>query len=131
MKIQNKYLKLAVETMMMTPCVYSDAKLRDIFGRNLLQAHKTYDEKRLSLCEQMCDKDDQGKPVTKDKNYVFSDTIKPEFDTKLTDLMNEEIEIPLRFGDAHRLKNMIEKTQYTPAVGEAEIIEAEFVNKIK
>lgn len=55
------------------------------------RAIKEFTDTRLSICESLCDKDENDKPKVENRKYVFSDEGQKEFNQKFQQLLNTEI----------------------------------------
>lgn len=75
----------------------------------LINEFKTVEKSRNDLCLRHCNKDDEGKPITKkdDNNQDVYDIINMiDFNKELSELMNEEIEVKFTPITIDRLSNV-------------------------
>ena len=52
-----------------------------------------FDEKRIALCKDCSDSDENGDPILINNNYQIAEDRKPEFESKLSDLQEEYKEV--------------------------------------
>ena len=73
------------------------------------KALKEYETTRITICESLCEKDKDDKPVIEGKIYKFTEENKKEFQLKWTELLNTEITLdifPINQSDIDSLKEI-------------------------
>lgn len=98
----------------------AEGRIRDSFMKPLTEALKTFEEDRKVIYEKFCTKKEDGTPDVDDGNYHFDPKEIPEVNKELQTLLDEEVELSTPTG----LKEILEKTEYKPKVGESEVIDA-------
>ena len=140
MKLKKKDLKLLITVLDGTNPRFTEARLRDRFLKLVLEEYKTSEGERIKICESLCVKDKDKKPVMKkikDNNgnevesYDFTPANLAKFEKELNILQNEEVKLKLEGDEPKRLIKLIETTKYEPKYGEAEIIDNEIIANIK
>ena len=121
LKIPKKHLEIFYLTLKGTEgeLTLSEGRIRDNFMKPLGEAYETFVKERTAIYEEFCDKDKDGKPDIADGNYHFSKKVTAKVNKELTTLFDEEVELKETKG----LKEIVERTQYKPKVGEAEVID--------
>lgn len=98
----------------------ADSRLRDTFIKPLFEITKVYIEDRNKIYLEYCLKNEDGSPELLDGDkYQFPNEKLEEINKELEILGNEEVEV----GTHEKLKEILEKSEYKPKVGEAEIID--------
>ena len=126
MKVKKQHLEIFFLTLRGTDGVLSlaDARIRDAFMKPLGEAVDTMVADRTKIYEKFCDKDEDGKPDTAEGMYHFSPDIRAEADAELKTLMNEEADVEIKWGvTPAKIKEIMEKSDYKPKYGEAEVID--------
>ena len=59
------------------------------------KAIKEYETTRLIICESLCNKDENGKPIVEENKYKFTKESHDEFNRKWQDLLNTEITLDI------------------------------------
>lgn len=121
MKLQKKYLEVFYKTVVGTEGVLTlaEGRVRDSFMKPLTEVTKQLEEDRKKIYETYCEKDKTGNPDITDDQYHFKTKDVPKVNKELIALYDEEVELP----DEKRMKDIIERTQYKPKVGETEQID--------
>lgn len=103
-----------------------ESRERDIFIKPFFEVVKTYEQDREKIYKEFCIKNENGEPDLKDgKSYQFPTEKLDELNKELETLNTEEVEV-----NVYALtKEVLEKSEYKPKVGETEIID-EFLNGI-
>lgn len=96
-----------------------EARIRDPFFKQLTEVTAQFEQERKAVYEKYCNKDAEGAPETIDDQYKFENDVLELLNGELEILYAEEValEVP------EQLKNILEKTEYKPKAGEAEIID--------
>ncbi len=59
-------------------------------AQKLPPEHQIFEEKRLTLCKEYCERDESGTPKEdENRNFIIPEDIKPEFETKMAGLKDE------------------------------------------
>jgi len=130
MKIQKKYLKLLLETLSSSKQKFAVARIRDEFASTVAQEYQKYEKQRIALCDELCIKDKDKKPLLKDDKYQFTEKNGEKWQKEYIILNNEEVDLPLKSVDIKTIKKVVEDTSYEPEIGEAKIID-EIIELIK
>lgn len=96
-----------------------DARIRDRFSKMFTELLKTFEEDRKKIYEKFCDKLEDGTPDTSNNEYKFNQDVLEELNAELATLGAEEVE----FTVPEKLKEILEKSNYFPKLGETEIID--------
>lgn len=120
MNIKKGTLELLFVILRETKLSLSEARVRDAFMKEVMESIKLFQEERKKVIETFCTKDDKGAPLIENNNYSFSAENFPQAQTELNTLIMEDIELKI----TPAIKAIVEKTEYLPKVGEAEIIDA-------
>lgn len=122
MQIKKQHLEVFFLALRGTENVLSlaESRIRDSFMKPLAEVTETYVNDRNKIYVAFCKKDEDGKPAWVDGNkYEFDNEKVEEINKELTTLAEEEVELtPPLF-----LKEMIEKTEWKPKVGEAALLD--------
>jgi len=120
MQLEKKYLVTLYQLVQGTEGVLTlaEGRIRDAFNKPLYDHTHQYETDRVKIYENYCDKKD-GKPDISDGKYHFNKKNTPLVEKELQTLNSEEIELP----DTKGIKEIIERTQYKPKIGESEIID--------
>lgn len=97
----------------------SESRLRDSFFKPLTEATQLFEGQRRAIYEMYCLKNEDGSADTSDGNYHFEKNDVETVNKELNVLLDEEAEVEAPAG----LKAVIEKTTYSPKVGEVEVID--------
>ncbi len=121
MKIQKKYLEVLYKTIKGTEGVLTlaEGRIRDNFMKPLFDATEQFENDRKKIFEQYCVKEEDGTPKIIDSNYHFSKDEAEIVNKEVTTLIEEDVELP----EEPRIKEIIERTQYKPLMGESEMID--------
>lgn len=92
------------------PAKVSYAIMRN--ARVLESEYKDLDAQRIKICESYAEKDSEGKPQVKDKNYVFLPENHEACNKEYGDLLSEEIEVDIHTIDKEELEKCDENTRY-------------------
>lgn len=97
----------------------SEARIRDSFIKPLSVTLQSFYDDRKKIYDTFCLKKEDGTPDLKDGDkYQFpKDTT--EADNELKTLLSEEVEVNFPAG----IKEILEKTSYSPKVGEVEVLD--------
>lgn len=74
------------------------SKLSYSIGRNIKKLEeevKNYNEERERICKRLAEKDEDGKPITKDGKYDLSEENKQILDNELDALLNTDIDVDI------------------------------------
>lgn len=97
-----------------------EARIRDAFLKPIWEVYGTFEKDKQAIYTTFCIKDEHGKPVlVGGDKYEFPPEKVEEINNELDTLFNEEVTVesnPL-------IKALLEKSQYKPKVGQAEIID--------
>lgn len=93
----------------------SESRKRDAFMKRLTEALETFYKERKVVYEKLCDKNEDGTPSIIENRYTFQNA--EEVNKELTTLLEETVELP------PFEVSILEKTEYKPKIGEAEIID--------
>ena len=101
----------------------SEARARDSFIKPLSDVTQSYYDQREAIYKHFCIKNEEGTPDLKDGNkYQFNPKQLDEINAELKTLGDEEVEV--NFTDNPQLiKEILEKSAYTPKLMESEIID--------
>lgn len=126
MKIQRSKLELFTKVLNKTNLTLTDARIRDAFIRILNTSIVAYNEDKMKVFREFCDKNKDGTPQeihTGDGtiNYHFPPENTRRLNTEVLLLNSEEAEIEV--ANPIKIKEYIEKTEYEPAFGEVEDID--------
>lgn len=121
LKLQKKCLVPFFLALRETDGVLSlkDARIRDGFLKTLKEMTATFEVDRKAIYEHYCVKKEGGVPDIVNDAYTFKPEVQEELIKELTMLLEEEVELP----DTKGLKEILEKTEYKPKTGEAELID--------
>lgn len=128
--LEKKYLEVLFQALRGTEGVLSltEARIRDLFFKQVTPALETFYEHRKKIYDQFCTKKEDGTPDIKNDLYTFPKDVVPEMQKEIDTLLAETVELTVPFADS--IKKIIERTEYKPKQGEAEMID-EIVAKIK
>ena len=93
----------------------SESRKRDTFLKPLTEALETFYKERKVIYEKFCDKNEDGTPNIVENRYTFQNA--EEVNKELTILLEETVELP------PLEVSILEKSEYKPKIGEAEIID--------
>lgn len=93
----------------------SESRKRDTFLKPLTEALETFYKERKVIYEKFCDKNEDGTPNIVENRYTFQNA--EEVNKELTILLEETVELP------SLEVSILEKSEYKPKIGEAEIID--------
>lgn len=96
----------------------SESRKRDTFLKPLTEALETFYKERKVIYEKFCDKKEDGTPNIVENRYTFQNA--EEVNKELTILLEETVELP------PLEVSILEKSEYKPKIGEAEVID-EFI----
>lgn len=122
MKVKKQNLEVFFKVLRGTDGVLSlqDARVRDAFMKPLGAAVDTMGAERNKIYDKYCTKDEDGNPDTTDGRYKFEKDIVEEVNAELALFMEEVVDVPYEWGvGATKLKEIVDKSQYKPAYGEA------------
>ncbi len=124
MQIKKAHLEVFFNTLKSTEGVLNltESRIRDTFMKPLFEVTRTFIEDRENIFQNFCVRDEEKKPILLEgKKYQFEPSVTKEVENELNTLNNEEVELkPLYSAE---LKAILEKTTYSPKVGEVEIID--------
>jgi len=124
MKLKKGELELTFMVLKDTSLGLQDSRIRDAFLKPLGEAVDIFYKERKEIYEKFCEKNDDGTPNTDGDKYHFSKENTPLADKELKTLVEEEVEIEEKWGvTTSKLKEIMEKTNYAPKVGEVEFID--------
>ncbi len=125
MKLHKGQLELTYTVLKETKLNLQDSRIRDAFLKPLGEAVDTFYKERKEIYEKFCDKKEDGTPDTDDGQYHFNKEVTKEADEELKTLVGEEVEVEEKWGVTKaKLKELMEKTEYSPKVGETEVIDS-------
>lgn len=121
MKLEKKYLEVLYKTIKGTEGVLTlaEGRIRDAFMKDVTEATTQFENDRRVIYEKFCTKTEDDKPDVSDGKYHFKPSDVKDIQSELDVLYAEEVELP----DNERIKEIIERTQYKPEIGEAEKID--------
>jgi len=121
MKLEKRYLEVLYKTIKGTEGVLTlaEGRIRDAFMKDVTEATTQFENDRRVIYEKFCTKTDDGKPDVSDGKYHFKTEEVSEIQAELETLYAEEVELPSPSG----LKEIVERTQYKPEIGESEKID--------
>lgn len=131
MKIKKKFLKLLLDILSQGKHKLVEARFRDRIAKKVSEEYQTYEEERVKLCINFCTKDKEKQPILKDNQYQFTDAAMVKFQKEFALLLDEEVKFVLEGDENTRLHRLITATDYTPALGEATVIEDEIIEKVR
>lgn len=122
MKIQNKEINLFFNLLKdIKGITFPEARKRDAIVKQLISFSKTFEENRLKIVTEFCEKDEEGNLKVEKDNFTVLKGKEEEFKKELDTLSDEEVELTL---DTQSVRKMLDNTEYTPKVGEMELIDA-------
>lgn len=95
----------------------AESRRRDVYLKPVLTALETFYKDRNTIFEKFCTKKEDGTPDIHEEKYSFPPESLDELNKEIEVLLNETVEIP---GD---VKDLLEKSEYKPKIGEAEQID--------
>ena len=121
MKLEKRYLEIFFKTIKGTEGVLTlaEGRIRDAFMKTLTDVTSQFENDRKVIYEKFCTKSEDGRPDVSDGKYHFKTEEVPEIQAELETLYAEEVELPSPLG----LKEIVERTQYKPEIGESEKID--------
>lgn len=127
MQIKKSSLEVLFLTLKGTEGILNlaDARIRDTFLKPVIESYETFIKERTTIYETFCDKKEDGTPDIEDNRYKFSKEVQAQADAELKTLYDEEITLET----PEKLKEFMEKSEYNPKVGEADIID-EIIGKL-
>lgn len=136
MTVKKSHLEVLFHSLKGTEGVLTlaESRIRDSFIKPVAEATETYFKDRTKIYETFCIKKEDGTPdfiVTKDKDgvdqtsYQFPPEKLEEINKELITLSEEEVS----FEDNEKLKEILEKTEYKPKVGETALLD-EVISKL-
>jgi hypothetical protein len=102
-----------------------DARVRDSFMKPLTEALMSFEKERNAVYDQFCIKTEDGQPDLSDGSYHFDKGEIEKVNEELKTLIAEPVELTPPAG----LKEILERSEYKPRVGEVEIIDS-FINAL-
>lgn len=121
MKIKKSQLEALYQALKGTEGVLSlkEARVRDAFLKPLTEVFGAFEQDRLKIYHQFCNKNDDGTPAIQDNKFHFKREVVAEMNAELNILNEEEVEL-----DApENLKDLIEATTYKPKEGESAVLD--------
>lgn len=100
----------------------AESRTRDAFMRPLLAATQTFEAERRAIYEKFCKKNEDGTPDVAENLYVFPPDVLEDVQSELKTLYFEDASVPVTMPEA--LKNVLERSAYSPKIGEAEVIDS-------
>lgn len=98
----------------------AESRIRDSFLKNLLDETKKSESEKSIIYNTFCLKNEDGTPLFVEGNkYEFPKECLDELNKEMETFYNEEVVIDV----PANLKEMIEKSDYNPKIGETEIID--------
>lgn len=98
----------------------AESRIRDTFAKGVADKTQEYLNEREEIYKHFCIKKEDGTPDLKDGNkYQFNPADLDAINAELKTLADEEVEITKPDG----IKEILEKSEYKPQMGEAEIID--------
>lgn len=119
MQIKKSYLEVLYLVLKETELNLAGSRTRDNFLKKLEDPLNTYYTDRTKIYTEYCNKKEDGTPDTEDGLYHFNQEVKEALVKELDVLNNEVVELSA----PEELKDIIEKTNYKPKVGEVEAID--------
>lgn len=121
MKIKKLYLPIFYYALKGTEGQLSlaESRVRDSAMKMIREPAATFEQDRTKIFTTYCDKDEKGKPKIEDGKYSFDPELLETINGELSTLNNEEVELEIH----NDIKEILEKTNYKPKVGEAEVID--------
>jgi len=105
----------------------ADARIRDRFAKELKEATDLFIAEREKIYLKFCLKNKKGAPdLLNGTQYQFKREVVDEMMPEIKLLDEEEVEL----SDQPKIKEYLDKTEYTPKIGEAEIID-EIISQFK
>ena len=116
MKLEKKHLIPFFSALKETDGTLSlkEARIRDQMLKPLLEVAQTYEQDRTKIYQKF------GTHNPENNTYTFPNEKLEEVNAELKTLNEEEVELPEVTG----IKEILEKTEYKPKIGEAESIDA-------
>lgn len=96
-----------------------EGRKRDAFFKGVLEVLKQFEEDRKVIYEKFCDKKEDGTPDTDNGQYTFKKEVAEDLTKELQVLYDETVEVKA----IPELKDIFERTEYMPKLGEAEVID--------
>jgi hypothetical protein len=99
---QTKLALDIIQNMMNTRLPVSTAYNIERLGKKLYDQYKIFDSLRIKICEEFCDKDENGKPIklkAEDREAYTFNNLKDNpdaFNEKMNELLNQEAELDIR-----------------------------------
>lgn len=84
----------------------------------LKKEFETFERMRIEVCEKYSAKDDNGKPIVKDRTYDIPGNKKQDFDAELRELADEEIDIDIRMVSISEFEKCDTTDRYDIPTGE-------------
>lgn len=121
--VPKKYLEIFFHLAKGTEGVLSlkEARIRDHFLKSFIPIVQTFEEDRKKIFEKFCTKTEDGSPDVADGQYKFDKGVQKELTEELELLHEEAVEISVLTPEI--LKDILERSEYKPKVGEAEVID--------
>jgi len=119
MKVKKQYLETLFNFIKGTDeqLTLSESRKRDAFLKEIAPVLETFYADRKVIYEKFAVKDASGKPDIVNDKYSFEKEVIEELGKELTLLFEEEVEI------SNLPKDIVDKSEYKPKVGEVEIID--------
>lgn len=119
MKVKKQYLETLFNFIKGTDeqLTLSESRKRDAFLKEIAPVLETFYADRKVIYEKFAVKDASGKPGIVNDKYSFEKEVIEELGKELTLLFEEEVEI------SNLPKDIVDKSEYKPKVGEVEIID--------
>ncbi len=120
MKVKKQYFDILFLVLKGTENVLdlSEARKRDAFLKTLSVELESFYKDRTTIYETFCDKKEDGTPDIIDNQYRFDPIKLDDINKELKALYEEEVSFDLP------IKGILEKSEYKPKVGEAEVIDS-------
>jgi len=100
----------------------ADARIRDSFAKKLKEHVDTFVADREKIYVKFCLKDKKDKPdLLNGTQFQFKAEVLKDMNPELDILLAEEVK--LECPNPKKIKEFIEKTEYMPKIGEAEVID--------
>lgn len=121
--IRKDHLEVLFQALKGTENVLSltGARIRDLFLKKVTIELDTFYADRRKIYDKFCTKKEDGSPDIKNDLYTFPKEAVLEMQKEL-DIFNAEV-VELEVPFASEVKGIIEKTEYKPKQGEAEMID--------
>lgn len=130
MTLEKKELEMVFNVLKETNLNLQDSRIRDSFLKQVGIELDQFNKDKTAIYLEYCDKNEDGTPEIVDGKYHFQNNVLEKINDEITTLLSETVELSIDNPDTlDKIKSFVEKTDYSPKIGEVEIIDS-FITKL-